>query len=285
LKRALHWAGTALALLGIAFVALRMRDYGAELDFSRFDTARWLVVVGLALLYGLANLMLALAWWNILEQFGANVSRRWAIKTYGISQLAKYVPGNIFHLAGRQALGMAADLPARALAKSALWELGLLAVAGALFGILAVPLVWQELPVFVSVGAFGAMSVGVVIVLRQLLSPSVGAALIWQIIFLAVSGMVFMGVLALVTPSLVTFSAFSALCGAYVIAWLAGLVTPGAPAGVGVRELVLLFLLGGQIPPADLLLAVVLGRMVTVAGDFFYFLIATFIKLDHRVYE
>ena len=31
--------------------------------------------------------------------------------------------------------------------------------------------------------------------------------------------------------------------GAYVIAWLAGLVTPGAPAGVGVRELVMYALL------------------------------------------
>ncbi len=49
LKRALHWAGSALALLGIAFVALRLRDYGAELDFSRFDTTRWSVVVRVCL--------------------------------------------------------------------------------------------------------------------------------------------------------------------------------------------------------------------------------------------
>jgi len=39
LRRALHWTGSALALLGIIFVALRLHDYGAELDFSRFDTA------------------------------------------------------------------------------------------------------------------------------------------------------------------------------------------------------------------------------------------------------
>ena len=133
LKRALHWAGSALALLGIAFVALRLHDYGAELDFSRFDTARWSVVVGFALIYGLANLMLALAWWNLLKQFGVSVSRRWAIKTYGISQLARYVPGNIFHLAGRQAMGMAAGLPGWSLAKSSVWELGLISFAGAVF--------------------------------------------------------------------------------------------------------------------------------------------------------
>jgi uncharacterized membrane protein YbhN (UPF0104 family) len=80
-----------------------------------------------------------------------------------------------------------------------------------------------------------------------------------------------MGALFLVAPAVVTFSTFSVLCGSYVIAWLAGLITPGAPAGVGVRELVLLFLLGEQIPAADLLLAVVLGRIVTVVGDLLFF--------------
>ena len=55
--------------------------------------------------------------------------------------------------------------------------------------------------------------------------------------------------------------------GAYVLAWLAGLVTPGAPAGVGVRELVLLALLKGSVGQTELLLAVLLGRLVTVSGD------------------
>ena len=57
------------------------------------------------------------------------------------------------------------------------------------------------------------------------------------------------------------------MIGAYVLAWLAGLVTPGAPAGVGVRELVLLALLKGSVGQTELLLAVLLGRLVTVGGD------------------
>lgn len=278
LKRILHWTGSILALIGIVFVALRMRNYSAELDFSRFNTTMWSVCLGLALIYGLANLMLAVAWRDLLGHFSVHVLRRWAIKIYGISQLAKYVPGNIFHLAGRQALGMASGLPARALAKSALWELGLIAVAGGLFGILAIPLIWTKLSVLISIEIFAVMSIGVAIALRLLLSTSVGVAVIWQILFLALSGFVFIGVLELVTPTSFTYSAFSLLCGAYVIAWLAGLVTPGAPAGVGVRELVLLFLLKGMIAEADLLLAVVLGRLVTVTGDLFYFGISGFIN-------
>jgi glycosyltransferase 2 family protein len=41
-----------------------------------------------------------------------------------------------------------------------------------------------------------------------------------------------------------------------------------------VRELVLLFLLKGLVSEADLLLAVMLGRVVTVAGDLAFFGVA-----------
>ena len=42
---------------------------------------------------------------------------------------------------------------------------------------------------------------------------------------------------------------------------------------MGVREFVLLFLLKGMISESDLLLAVVLGRFVTVLGDLLFFLL------------
>jgi hypothetical protein len=50
------------------------------------------------------------------------------------------------------------------------------------------------------------------------------------------------------------------------------MITPGAPAGVGVRELVLLLLVKGMLTEPDLLVAVLTGRIVTVSGDFIYFL-------------
>ncbi|WP_442498294.1 hypothetical protein [Methylobacter sp. sgz302048] len=271
LKRWLHIIGGSLGLLGVVFVFMRLNTYMEQIDLTRFDTTAWSLIGLLALVYGAANVLLAQAWWHLLAFFNVEVERKWAVKTYGLSQLAKYVPGNIFHLAGRQALGMAAGLPAGALAKSTLWELGLIAAAGALFGVLATPLVWPTLPVPVSAEAFGLITVMGIITLRWLLSPAASATFIWQIFFLTISGTVFMGALFLVAPAVVTFSTFSVLCGSYVIAWLAGLVTPGAPAGVGVREFVLLFLLGGQIPAADLLLAVVLGRIITVVGDLLFF--------------
>lgn len=271
-KKSLHWAGSALALAGIAFVVQRLRDYGGQIDFSRFDVTAWSIVGGSVLIYGLSNLMLALAWWNLLGHFGANTAKRWPIKIYGISQLAKYVPGNIFHLAGRQAMGVAAGVPGWPLAKSSAWELGLISFTGGMFGLLALPLIAPAITVAMGLGLFAVTVAGVAALLRHYLGPLVACALGWYVGFLAISGMLFVGLVDVVSARANPGGLpWIPMGGAYVIAWLVGLVTPGVPAGVGVRELVLLFLLNDVIVEADLVLAVVLGRVVTVGGDMVFF--------------
>jgi hypothetical protein len=268
LKRVLHGGGTLLAIAGIILVALQLWDQAAEINLTRFSGTTWLVIVGLALIYGLANLLLALAWWNLLNQFDVRASLRWTVKAYGISQIAKYVPGNIMHLAGRQALGLAVGLPGWPLAKSTAWELGLIAFTGAIFGALALPLLIAKFPVLVALALFLAALGGAAALLWHIIGPPVARALGWHAVFLAISGVLFV---ALVHRSDANADGSGTLLlpmiGAYVLAWLAGLVTPGAPAGVGIRELVLLALLHGVVGQTELLLAVVLGRLVTVGGD------------------
>ena len=276
LKRALHWVGGALAVLGIAFVVLRLREYGVGPGLD-LGWRGWLSVGILASVYGAANLMLAGAWWHLLEQYGGGVSLRWAVRTYGVSQIAKYVPGNIFHLAGRQALGVAAEVPAWPLAKSAVWELGLLSGAGALYGFLVLPAFVPGLAAAAGTLMFLAALVLSLVLLRRRAGPQAALAFAWHLGFLAVSGLVF-AVLAVLMQAVVPPTPWLMLVGAYVLAWLAGVLTPGAPAGVGVRELVLLLLLDGRVTEAALVQAVVLGRVVTVAGDLGFLLLAWLMK-------
>lgn len=264
-----------MAVAGSVFVALRLRDQVTEIDFARFNGTIWLAVVGMALVYGLSSLLLALAWWNLLNQFDAHPSLRWAIKAYGISQIAKYVPGNIIHLAGRQALGLAAGLPGWPLAKSAVWELGLIAATGALFGGLALPLLVAGFPIAMGLTLFLMALGGTATLLWHIAGPPVTRALGWYTVFLAISGILFVVLINLVDSSANQLRAILLpVVGTYVLAWLAGLVTPGAPAGIGVREMVLLILLNGLVSQAELLLAVLLGRLVTVGGDMVFLGIA-----------
>ena len=274
LKTLLHVIGSALGLFGIVFVAIQLNAYSEQIDLSKFNAAVWFLVILLAMLYAAASVMLVQAWLQLLGMLGITAGRRWALKTYGMSQLAKYVPGNIFHLAGRQALGLAAGLPGFALAKSVVWELGLFACAGAFFGGLAMALIWTVPSASILIPTFVTISVGAVVVLRQLLSPAAGTAFAWQLSFLSVSSAVFVGVLEICAPLDLSLSVYIKVCAVYVLAWLAGFVTPGAPAGVGIRELVILFMLRGEFAESDLLLSIVLGRCVTVLGDFLFFILA-----------
>ena len=57
------------------------------------------------------------------------------------------------------------------------------------------------------------------------------------------------------------------LGGCYLSAWIIGMLTPGAPGGIGIREYVLLFLLKNQLAEDIILQLAVLMRIITVGGD------------------
>lgn len=70
------------------------------------------------------------------------------------------------------------------------------------------------------------------------------------------------------------FSLFPIFCLSYAI----GLVTPGAPAGLGVREAIMVVTLTPLIGNANATLLAVLFRMVTVIGDVLFFISATILN-------
>lgn len=284
LKRVLHLIGSVIAIIGIAFVVLRLSEYSSDINFAQYGINVWMAVSAFALIYGLANLTLALAWWNLLKQFGANTELIWAIKVYGISQIAKYVPGNIFHLAGRQVMGISAGFGGWSLAKTAIWELVLMASVGGLYTILIIPLIYSQLDTNFSIYFFIAIAAVVGWLLNKIFNRKILIAYLLYLTFLMIAGVVFSGIVTLISTSTYGIN-YVYVAAAFVVAWLAGLVTPGAPAGIGVRELVLLFLLKGIVTDADVLLAVVIGRLVTVVGDLFFYLYALTIKIKTVVIE
>ncbi len=268
--------GNLLGILGVIFVVVRLQHYASEINFSQYTWHVWLVLTFLIVLYGSANALLAISWWHLLNFFSVKTEKIWAIQTYGLSQVAKYVPGNIFQFASRQVLGMSAAVPAKILAKTIFWELGGLAFCGALFGVLLVPLFFSWIPSFAALVIFGMTLSFAYFILRYKVSRPLSTVFLNQIAFLIVSGAIFVIILCSVTTSSFTWEDIPLVAGAFVLAWLAGLITPGAPAGLGIRELVLITLLNTFFQEAELLMAVLLGRAVTVFGDLLYYLTCRF---------
>ncbi|HEY7803602.1 MAG TPA: hypothetical protein VIC30_04110 [Orrella sp.] len=279
-RRVLSLLGTLLAVVGMVFVGWRLVQYSNELDLSRITPWQWVLVLLLSVLYGVGSLLLAVAWWQLLDFFGVRFCPLRTIRIYGVSQLAKYVPGNVFQFAGRQALGMSNGIPAGPLAKSMLLELILIALAGLLFGYLVLPAWLPILSGAESVGLLIVTAAAMAVSLYRQWAKSVAWAFLALVLFLWLSAAVFAILLDMVHDPP---SQWLLMMGAFVLAWLAGFVTPGAPAGVGVREMVLLVLLEGQVAPGLLLLAVLLGRLVTVLGDVWFFLGALALPSHRKV--
>tara|TARA_R110000787_G_C13441304_1_gene446400 strand:- start:7536 stop:8396 length:861 start_codon:yes stop_codon:yes gene_type:complete len=280
LRKLANWAGTTIAILAVVYVTYLFNQYSAEIDFTKFSVTQWLMFGVFTLIYGAANFFLASSWRNILEYLSAPISFIQAIRIFGISQLAKYLPGNILHLAGRQAMGMARGIPAMILVKSAGWEFILIALVGSLFGILILPIFFSVLANYVAIVFFIAAIMLIGWILFRFFGQKILHAYFSYLIFLSISGVIFATLLALISGAYDAH--YHSVIAAFVIAWLAGLITPGAPAGIGIRELVLLFLLKGIILGADILIAVVLGRLVTVFGDLIFYLYSIIIgKVTH----
>lgn len=57
------------------------------------------------------------------------------------------------------------------------------------------------------------------------------------------------------------------LLGAFSVAWLLGLIIPGAPGGIGVFEATAIALLDHHFPPAMVVSAVALYRLVSLLAE------------------
>ena len=245
-------------------------------------------VVGGALLYGVAGFLLSSAWYQLLGAGTATASVRCHHAVYGRTQIAKYLPGNVFHLVGRQVMGRRLGHGHPSLALASLLEALLLVLTAAA---LSLPVVWRWLdqgPLWI--GAVAAPVLALIaarwarrrdLALRDLAKgadrgspPAVlrllRAMVLYALFFLVVAAIFWMLALS-VSESGRPSIGLAGSVPVVALAWLVGFVTPGSSAGIGVREAVLIAALEGTLgAPASALIALAL-RLVTIGGDVVFF--------------
>lgn len=276
-KRLLHWVGSALAVASLVFVARRLWVHAGQMELAACTNEQWAIMGALGAAYCAANLCLPRLWSACLRGRGLFLPWRSALIIYGYSQIGKYLPGNIAHLAGRQALAMAENLPGKAVAASMLWEMALLALVAA--GVFLPPalilFLRPDWPLALAACVFVCGCAAAPWVGRRLWVGPVCAGVCWALLFLCCMAGIWIVSLATVAKQDISPLWLGASAVWYVTAWLVGFVTPGAPAGLGMREAtVLLLAKGAPIPEADLLLTSLCCRGISVVGDVGFFMIA-----------
>jgi hypothetical protein len=284
--RLIGWAAVAGSIGFIGFQLWQHAPWQLAAAHARSLAAA--VVVG-ALLYGMAGFLLSSGWHQLLGAGLSTASIRWHHAVYGRTQIAKYLPGNVFHLVGRQVMGRRLGHGQTRLALASLLEAMLLVLVA---GGLSLPIVWRGLdhtllyilalagPVLALIAArwfrrhhhptLGNLVNGSDRA-HSLAGPPIGlrllrAASLHVAFFLVVAANFWMLALSVGNAGRPPVD-FVTSVSAVAHAWLVGLITPGSSAGIGVREAVLIAALESALGvPASTLIALAL-RLVSIGGD------------------
>lgn len=298
MKRALYWLGGVLSLLCAWYFVRalgRHWDAVASIPWGR----PVLLASALALLLYVSTYAVAAGvWQRCLAALGTQFGYRRAAIVLAISQFGKYLPGNIGHHVGRLALARGAGIPLDAAVASILLETMLVVLAGAACSLPAVELllrvVEERLPSHGGqLGALLPLAICAALVLgggfgwfwlRRLgtrpprLAKS-GRSLAFAWAGLCVSFALGGTALYVLCAALSTATgSWMDVAGVYSAAWLLGFLVPGSPAGLGIRELVLLLGLSPIYGTSSATMAAALLRLVTVAGDGLVLLSATAVR-------
>ncbi|MBU6418047.1 MAG: hypothetical protein KJS83_12845, partial [Xanthomonadaceae bacterium] len=124
-------AGLIVTVLFVWYVVRTLRGH----DLSAYATPRAALGILLAaILWSCGAPLLALAWRGMLIGLGIRRSRRELFAIIGITQFAKYIPGNVAQYIGRAGMSLARGIPARPLAVTIILETLLVIAAAVVMG-------------------------------------------------------------------------------------------------------------------------------------------------------
>ena len=285
LPRLLGVLALCVSLGYLAAVAARHASSFPEVAWSPRAVASLAGAMGLYLIMVLTG---AVAWFLLLRSTGAAASPVAVLAIWGQAQAGKYLPGNVGQYLGRAALARRHGIPLHQSALTVVFETTALIVTAAACALLAP---WTTAPWKIGLLAAGAVAAPLLLIhalerwFPGALERRLGTARLPRPSLAALGGTMLLYALGFACWGLAFELLARGLFGAgadlswvrvipaFALSWVAGFVTPGAPAGLGVREALLV---GGTAPlygPGTALSAALALRLVTVLGDGLAFLV------------
>jgi uncharacterized membrane protein YbhN (UPF0104 family) len=275
--------GGAFGFLGKVFL-----ENWQQVAAIRIDAAGW---ASLAIATGItlfAHIWAGWVWSYTLRQFQQPVPAIWMIQTYLKTNIAKYLPGNVWHYYSRVTAATKAGASLAAASVSVLLEPLLMAAAALLLAVLCsrqIATQYGVLVLFLQAASLAAILAGVHPKILNRLIARVGKLkpganqgatpfridrypwqpFLGELGFVLLRGLGFLLTFHAIAP--IAADQWAVIFGAFSVAWLFGLVIPGAPGGIGVFEATVLALLRSLYAPGVLLSIVALYRLISVVSE------------------
>ncbi len=302
LKPYLRWVILGATLF---FLIKTLKDNAGAVADIQITGSSWTVVaIALGVTF-VAHLWSAWVWLWIFQEFDRLVPLGWGLSVYLTTNIAKYLPGNVWHFYGRISAVTKIGVPLSIATLTVLLEPLLMAASALIIAGLGSGTLWETAPggvtpilqglglAVVLVGVHPRILNPVIQVISKIKlkksppktqggldselppeSPPPKAAqltrypllpLLGELGFLLLRGAGF--ILTVQAMTTVQPDQLPALMGAFSFAWLLGLVVPGAPGGIGIFEATAIALLDQQFSAAAILGAVAFYRLISVVAE------------------
>jgi len=304
MKGTYRWIGLCVGILSLVYflnTALKQISSFPQIYWNFFALINFLEAITLS---AIVTLIGGYAWFLLLRASGEPATTIDALVIFSLAQFARYIPGNIAHHAGRIALSKMRGFEIPRVLFTMTLEIGWLIVAASILAVFwlmymsnnlfryasALPIIFQ-LFIAISIAiAFPLFARWVLIHWRPgPLNKFFGHAtvntppisILICCLFLYVLSFVLMGIASdILAKGLfgVKDHHVGLLTGTFAIAWVAGFLAPGAPAGLGVREVILLKILDHFYGTGVAAGITVSLRVITLIADCLIFSVALMVK-------
>lgn len=282
------------------FVGKALQDNWLEVSSFRIDLAGWIILGIATIITLLAHIWAGLIWTLILKELNQSVSSSEFVQVYLKTNIAKYLPGNVWHYYGRILAAKNADVSAGAATLSVLLEPLLMATAA----LINVVLFAHQFAVHDSIFWIQILQVVSLLVLLAAVHPRILNPIIrflykvkngksnktlqsenqsihslsnlsleryplfplcGELIFLGLRGSGF--ILTILALDWFDFQQIPLLMGGFSFAWVLGLVIPGAPGGLGVFEATAIAILQDRFSDGLVISAIALYRLISILAE------------------
>lgn len=279
----------ALALLVLVAVVVAVGRNWTQVsqDIRRVQPGQVLLAAALVCL---APLLTLLAWRRVLAELGSPLHLAPAGGVFFVGQLGKYLPGSVWSIVAQAEMGARLHIPRRRSAVVGLISIGLAAICGLLVGIPALPpllsrnstgstgwVVVLAIPLLAVVFWPRLLNWGIALGLRLLRREPLEHRLSGRAVFASsaylVGAWVCSGLHVLVLAHAVADRPVDgsrllvATVGGFALASALSMFAVILPAGVGLREGILVLLLSPLISLSGATAVVVLARFLTILSD------------------
>ena len=302
-RKFINIIGNILVIISFAFIIHKIIAY--QIDFGKLFSISTLIMIAISIIiYALLVLFYANIFNKILSLLSdIETSKTDTVFTYSQANLYKYLPGNIFHYIGRNQIAVNQAASHGTVIATTIAEMLLIIFAAIITVVIFAgqdALKWLlsnglfARVIFVLAVIFLCCLIASVIlysanerikeriekyrrIANRIGFVNVVKFIIAYIIIFILNSVMFLTLLYSIGGEL-HINLLASVIGMYTLSWIIGFVTPGAPAGLGIREVIMTSLLTGIVSGDLVITAVVLYRVVTTLGDVGGFLMAYQLK-------